>query len=329
MSSERDRKLLKIILHAYPDRVCARRTGDSSRAVMVGGRGIVLEPVSVVRKAPLFLSLDPRDTLGDAEARVGMASAIEPEWLGEVFPHLLERRITHRFDPERGKVLSLHLTLFAGLVVREEAAGPKADAKGAAEALFSYRRDKLRQNPEEFFAADRDAARWLDRARFLARAMPELGLPKFSLAELEEALRQSCAGRTAPERSLRPRLEALLSWKQRAALDEHAPETIRVPSGSRIRLQYVQDSPPVLAVRLQELFGLSETPRLAAGRAAVLLHLLGPNQRPVQVTGDLKSFWNGAYHDVRRDLRARYPKHPWPEDPWNAPPTAAGKRRKP
>jgi ATP-dependent helicase HrpB len=340
MSSERDRKLLKILLHAYPDRVTVRRVNDPARGVMVGGRGVVLEPASVVRASPLFLSLDPRDAPGNAasggggtEARVSLASAIEAPWLGEVFPHLLERKITHRFDSERGRVLSLQQTVFAGLVVREDIVGPQADPEGASAVLFEALRDRLRQNAADFLAADEEAARWLARARFLGRQMPELGLPAFDLPDLEQTLREACLGQTALgpilAHGLRQRLESRLTWKQRAALDEYAPETIQVPSGSRIRLTFPEAGSPTLAVRLQELFGLAETPRIAAGRVPVVLHLLGPNFRPVQVTSDLKSFWNGAYGEVRRDLRARYPKHPWPEDPWNAPPTAVGRGRKP
>ncbi len=100
-----------------------------------------------------------------------------------------------------------------------------------------------------------------------------------------------------------------------------------MPSGNRIRLVYEPDRPPVLAVRLQELFGWSDTPRLAGGRIPVLLHLLGPNFRPVQITEDLRSFWSNTYHQVRKDLRARYPKHSWPEDPWTARAEAKGGRR--
>lgn len=336
---DRQKKLLKLLLYAYPDRVTLRRESDPSRGLMVGGRGVVLEPASVVRKAPLFLSIDPRDAGGGfgagsgVESRVSLASAVEAPWLEEVFPHLLERRLLHRFDPERGRVMSLRQTLFAGLVVREDPAGGKADPQGVREALFDY----LRRDVEGLFAGDEETGRWLGRVAFLRRFMPELELPEFDRAALEEALHEGLGGALAgcrsPEqiraRGLRRLLEERLSWKQRAALEEHAPEALAVPSGSRIRLKYGEDgSAPVLAVRLQELFGWAETPRLAAGRAPVVLHLLGPNYRPVQVTSDLKSFWNTLYAEVRRDLRARYPKHPWPEDPWNAPPVAVGRRRR-
>ncbi|GIW33737.1 MAG: hypothetical protein KatS3mg072_1070 [Meiothermus sp.] len=113
-----------------------------------------------------------------------------------------------------------------------------------------------------------------------------------------------------------------MPWPLPPRLDALAPTRLQVPSGSRVRLTYHPDgSPPVLAVKLQEMFGLADTPTVNEGRTRVLLHLLSPAQRPIQVTQDLKSFWNHTYPEVRKELRGRYPKHPWPEDPWNALPT--------
>ena len=109
-----------------------------------------------------------------------------------------------------------------------------------------------------------------------------------------------------------------LDWKARQALDSEAPDSLEVPSGNRIKLQYEPGKPPVLAVRIQEVFGLSDTPRIAGGRVPVMLHLLAPNMRPQQVTQDLRSFWDTTYAEVRKDLRRRYPKHAWPENPWTA-----------
>jgi ATP-dependent helicase HrpB len=111
-----------------------------------------------------------------------------------------------------------------------------------------------------------------------------------------------------------------LSYEQQQALNKLAPESIKVPSGSMIRLQYFADGrPPILAVRLQEMFGLADTPTIDGGRMPVLIHLLSPGFKAVQVTQDLRSFWNNAYFEVRKELRMRYPKHVWPEDPWNEP----------
>jgi ATP-dependent helicase HrpB len=122
-------------------------------------------------------------------------------------------------------------------------------------------------------------------------------------------------------------LEEMLTREQRRALDEDAPTHFEAPSGSRIPIDYADPDAPVLAVRLQEMFGLAETPRVARGRVPLTLHLLSPAQRPVQVTRDLAGFWRGSYFDVRKDLRGRYPKHHWPDDPLAAAPTARAKRR--
>ncbi|WP_455242842.1 ATP-dependent helicase C-terminal domain-containing protein, partial [Petrachloros mirabilis] len=124
-------------------------------------------------------------------------------------------------------------------------------------------------------------------------------------------------------------LHALLTWEQQRALDRLAPTHLTVPSGSKIRIEYDTPDLPILAVRLQEMFGCKETPRLVDGKIPVMVHLLSPAKRPVQVTKDLTSFWANAYQDVRKELRGRYPKHHWPEDPLSAPPTAKSKRQKP
>jgi ATP-dependent helicase HrpB len=122
-------------------------------------------------------------------------------------------------------------------------------------------------------------------------------------------------------------LSARLDHAQRVALDQYAPESLTVPSGQQRRLDYIPGEPPVLAVKLQELFGLADTPRVGGGRVAVTLHLLSPAGRPIQVTQDLQGFWQRTYPEVRRELKGRYPRHPWPDDPWTAPPTHRAKPR--
>ena len=123
-------------------------------------------------------------------------------------------------------------------------------------------------------------------------------------------------------------LHAMLDWRQQKRLEEGAPTHLPVPSGSRVRLDYMPGEPPVLAVKLQEMFGLSDTPRVAWGKIAVTLHLLSPARRPIQVTQDLRGFWERTYAEVKKELKGRYPKHPWPDDPWNAIPTARTRRIK-
>jgi ATP-dependent helicase HrpB len=161
--------------------------------------------------------------------------------------------------------------------------------------------------------------------------MPDLQLPAFDESELRELLAWLCAGcRSFADLRNADWLSALqgkLTHPQRQGVEREAPERLLVPSGSRLALRYEVGRPPVLAVRIQEVFGLRDTPRIAGGRVRVLLHLLAPNYRPQQVTDDLTSFWANTYPQVRKELRARYPKHAWPEDPMSAAPERRPRRK--
>jgi ATP-dependent helicase HrpB len=176
-----------------------------------------------------------------------------------------------------------------------------------------------------------DAAReLLARVRFLRQHMPEQPWPPLSDSAI---VAEACAAKRSVDEVRRAELVSIirahLAYPLDRILDEHAPPRIAVPSGQSHKIDYTNPGAPVLAVRLQEIFGWNESPRLAGGRAPLLLHLLGPNFRPVQITNDLKSFWADAYFQVRKDLRVRYPKHSWPDDPLLAKPEAKGSRRRP
>jgi len=172
--------------------------------------------------------------------------------------------------------------------------------------------------------------------RCLREWMPGLGLPDLSddalLAGLDEWLGPALAGKArldALEASgLASALKSRLDWSLGQRLDALAPERIRVPSGQQRRIEYAAAEAPVLAVKLQELFGLAETPRIADGRVPLTLHLLSPAGRPLQVTRDLGGFWERTWPEVRREMKGRYPKHPWPEDPWTAQPTHRARPRR-
>ena len=176
---------------------------------------------------------------------------------------------------------------------------------------------------------------WLPELASAEPALPDVGDAAL-LATLDAWLQPAFAGRTRLDaldaESLAGALHALVDWSLRPRIDELAPRAIVVPSGQARAIAYAIDEqgqprPPVLAVKLQELFGLAETPRIAGGRVPLTLHLLSPAGRPVQVTQDLRSFWERTWPEVRKDMKGRYPRHPWPEDPWNAAPTARAKRR--
>jgi ATP-dependent helicase HrpB len=318
--------LLRLPLLAYPDRVCKRRPNDPSAAVMVGGGGVRLAPESVVRQHSFFVALDARqdDRSAAREVQVRMASGIEMEWLEELFPQEIRRERTLIFDDQRQRVVGRGTVAYRDLVLREDRDAPvDPDLAGPvlAKALAPIAEERLMKNEP--------AAAFLARVDLLRRTMPEHPWPTFDPVEV---LSEMCRGKRSVEELDRVSplnyLQSQLAYPLDRLLEQHAPESIEVPTGNRIRLGYAMNQPPVLAVRLQELFGWTDTPRLAAGRVPIVIYLLGPNYRPVQITNDLRSFWSTTYFQVRKDLRVRYPKHSWPEDPLTAAPTARGGRRR-
>lgn len=321
VSSDRDEALLRTLLAAYPDRMARRREPRSPRALMVGGRGVRLAEESAVLEPELFLALEL--DVRPSEALVRLASEVDPAWLaGEA----LRTAVEVEFDPARERVVAWKRTRFEDLILSEaEAPPPAPDAERVLVEAAAERLDRA------LALDDPEVASFLARVRCLRDWMPELGLPAFGPEDLAGVLPALASGkRSFAELRRAPLLDVLrgaLSWEQLQALEREAPERLEVPSGSRIKVDYEPGRPPVLAARIQELFGLAETPRLAVGRVPVLMHLLAPNYRPQQVTHDLHSFWENTYPQVRKELQGRYPKHAWPDDPWTAKPQRKPVRR--
>lgn len=318
-----DEAIQRALLAAFPDRVCRRRDALSRRGVMVGGRGVRLGPTSGVTEAELFLALDV--DAGSDETVVRMASAVAFDWLVERGATTAE---VVEYDEATDRLRAVRQTCFHDLVLREKPLHLAANDARMVEALTRaaiVNLDRIRPVPES------PAGQLLIRLQWLHAMRPELNLPAFDEADWAELCSWLVPGcrsladvRNANwEEALRNKLTHL----QRTALDREAPERLEVPTGNRIALTYSLDRPPVLAVRIQELFGLATTPTLAGGRVKVILHLLAPNYRPQQVTDDLASFWANTYPVVRKELRGRYPKHAWPEDPLTAEATSRPKPR--
>ncbi len=308
-----DEALLLALLAAFPDRLAKRREVNSPRAVMVGGRGVKLAPGSRVTQPDLFLCLDVEGS--GSEALVRSASAVDRSWLPD---ELLTVGTDVYFDEPSGRIQARRRVTWDDLILEESPAPlPEDDsvARMLAEAATTHWDDV---KPKD----DSPAAQFLARVRALREWLPELNLSTFDDAQLQSLLPSLCLGR----RSLADlrnapwveTIQAALTPMQWQAVEREAPTHLTVPSGSRIALEYEPGRSPILAVRIQEIFGLRETPRVARGRVPVLLHLLAPNYRPQQVTDDLPSFWANAYPIIRGELRRRYPRHPWPDDPLTA-----------
>jgi ATP-dependent helicase HrpB len=321
--ADADECLLRCVFAAYADRLARRREPGSTKAITVGGRGVKLAPSSGVLDSELFVCVDVE--AGGADSFVRLASGVQREWLP------LERittRIDTIFDEQTERLTARKYTRFHGLIL-EELNAHIADEAEAASVLAAAAAARFEQ---VLPAPDSAAGAFRTRVRCLRAWVPELNLPAFEADDLRDALESLCRNR----RSLADVrngpwldfLKAQLTYDQLRALATETPEQIEVPSGSHITISYEEGRPPVLAARIQEMFGLLETPRVARGRVKVLLHLLAPNYRPQQVTDDLASFWKNGYPLVRKELRARYPKHSWPEDPLTAE-AVRGVRRKP
>jgi ATP-dependent helicase HrpB len=292
-------ELRRALLAGYPDRVGRRRSAGSPRVLLASGHGAVVGPESGVRDGEFLVALDV--TAGrrgeGSEARIRMASLIEREWLTPT-----GTRLEHSFDAESGTVRAAARDYYGAIVLVERAGRPDPieSQRLLADAYISR-------------VATAEDDQLVRRLRFA-------GLP-FDIRTLVE---QAAAG----ARSIRDMsLSRGLGGDVRRHLDRLAPEVLDAPSGRPARLEYQDDGTVSAEVKLQELFGLADTPRVGARGEPVLLSLLAPNGRPVQMTRDLRSFWERTYPEVRKELRGRYPRHPWPEDPWTAPPTARTKRR--
>jgi ATP-dependent helicase HrpB len=301
--------LARDLLAAYPDRVARRRDAGSDRALLVGGRGVKLAPGSAVSEAEFFLCVDVMDA--QPEAIVRLASAIDRDWLPSERIRETDERFFH---PTQKQVTTRRRVFYEDLLLAETPIATPLD-EATSESLFAA----ARSNWSAVFPEDAEVAEFVTRVQCLAVWMPEQGLPTFGEADRLSVLRNLCNGRRSfAELRTAPWLNAFknaLSYDQLRAVDREAPERVAVPSGKSFRLAYEPDRPPVLSARIQDLFGLKQTPRVAAGRVKVLVHLLAPNMRPQQVTDDLESFWTRTYGEVRKELRRRYPKHAWPEDP--------------
>ena len=314
---------------AYPDRLAQARPGQPGRYLLANGRGALIDPADPLAREPwlVIAHLDGHMDSTRREARAFLAAAITIEDIGRVFVERIETIEEVVWDT-REQAVSAHRRRRLGALVLDDRPLDKPDPDRVRAVLL----EGIRQLGLDCLPWQPRHAQWRGRVALLRRVLGD-NWPDLSDVALMDGLDDWLApwldgmSRIAhlPRLDLDPCLRAMLDWSSQQELDRLAPTHIEVPSGSRIAIDYTLcmdgDAPPVLAVKLQELFGLQDTPRIAQGRVAVMIHMLSPALRPVAVTQDLASFWRGPYQDVRKDLRGRYPKHPWPDDPLTAIPT--------
>ena len=324
---DRDVSTGSLLALAYPDRIAKSRGGGTGAFLLASGRGGAVDPASALAREP-FLTVAEL-TGAAAASRIVLAAPITLAEIEARFADKIEDRDTVTFDNGSASLRSRHTRRLGALVLAEQIKQVSPDAETAkllAEGIAALGIGKLPWSKPQL--------QLRNRVSFLRRSEGE-EWPNLS----DDALARSAAEWLAPFLTaktvltqigvddLSGAIEALLPWKLRKRLDAEAPTHFTAPTGSAVPIDYAAEQGPTVSIRVQELFGLAQHPSIAGGRVPLMIELLSPAHRPVQVTRDLPGFWRGSYADVKADMRGRYPRHPWPDDPLTAPATRRAKRR--
>ncbi len=315
----------RLVALAYPDRIAMVRGGESGRYRLSNAKGVRLRYGDPLARSP-FLAV--AEVGGGAEATVFRAASLRRDDLDAWFCDRIVKQTEVAWNDTQERVEAREVERLGALELSSRPVQITDPERMAEGMLGAIRAKGLQVLPWE-----KKSTALRERVRFLHRHLPDQ-FPDWSdtalAASLEHWLQPHLAGlssvRALQSLPLHTLLIGALTWEQRRLLDRLAPETVSVPSGSKIHVDYADPETPSLAVRLQEMFGLQETPKVLGGAVPLTLHLLSPARRPVQVTKDLASFWKEGYADVRKELRGRYKKHYWPEDPFEAVATSKTKK---
>jgi ATP-dependent helicase HrpB len=317
-----------LLAFAYPDRIGRRRPGGDARYALTNGRGAHFADTQSLGRQEFIVAVDLDDR--ERDARILLAAPLTRDDIETHFADRIDRSEAVEWNSREQAVTARRVVRLDALTLEEQPL-PEVPTEAARTAML----EGVRELGVAALPWSRDARDLQARIEFVRRAMPEAAWPAVDDAALGASLDTWLGpwldGVTRRDHLARlpltDALRALLPYDLQRRLDELAPSHLEVPTGSRIRIDYLDESAPAVSVRLQEVFGLEASPRLAGGRVPITFKLLSPAQRPVQVTRDLAGFWRGTYADVRKDMRGRYPKHYWPENPLEAEPTRGVRRR--
>ncbi len=320
-------QLALLLCAAYPDRIGKARQPESKRYLLSSGQGVQLGGRSAVQSAEFLIAVDLRSQKS-GEAEISLASRIDKSTLEQLYPQRPWQSQCY-WDRDEGRIIACEQQLVGSLPISQRPG--KLNQQLAKQAIIAA----IRSEGLELLGSRKNTERFKARLQFLHSHLKQQKWPDFSDQTLIDTLEDWLLPFLGKSRNrndlqkidLQTALSSRLDWQQLQQLDKLAPERINVPSGARINLQYPKDETPILAVKLQEMFGQLETPRIANGQVAVIIHLLSPAGRPLQITQDLRHFWEHSYPEVQKEMKGRYPKHPWPDDPLTAIPTAKTKGR--
>ena len=309
----KDEALQKCVLIGFSDRVAHRLDQGTLRCELVHNRRGVLARESVVQHANLFVAAEVREVEGkDEEVRtiLSLATAIESQWLRELFPDDIEADLKVQFDPAQKRVVAAELSRFRGLALSARRVEPPP-----AEAAARLLADEVVAGHLVLKEWDHTIEQWILRLNLLSKWCPDFELPPITDEDRRHLIEQVCHGaigyKDIKDREVRAVVQSWLSHAQRELLDKHAPERLSLANGRTPKVSYEASNPPHIAMRIQELYDVMQTPKIAMGRVPVLVHILTPGMKPVQVTQDLANFWREHYPRVKSELQRRYPKHEW------------------
>lgn len=311
--SVRDESLARCVLAAFADQVARRRSGGTLVCDIVHGRRGQLARSSVAQNSRLIVCAEITEIEGrggDAQVLLSQATEIEESWLREMFPDDFQEKATYVFDNTQNRVVVRREKVFRDLVIEAQ----DRDATPSAEATICLAQ-VVRDGDLKLTAWDDAVEQWIERVNFLARILPDQGLPALGPEEREYIVHLACEGATSyreiKDRPILPLARSLLEPAQQHLVDRHAPERFELPGGRRAKITYGTDQGPVLGARIQDLYGVEEDLKIAMGRVPVTIQVLAPNHRPVQVTRSLKTFWAESYPKLKPQLSRQYPKHEW------------------
>ena len=317
-----------LLATAYPDRIGKRRQARGNVYQLSNGRSAALSPSDPLCNQEWLVVADMGGRVGSSEDRIYRAASLSPAAFEDSLAALVTEIDVAEWDDKAGRFIAERQRRVGALVLSRHKI-ENVSLETRLPALLEL----VRRRGLEVLGPDKDLRQWQARVCLLHQ---QLGAPWPDLSD--EALLRDLESWLAPylgdvtslagfsKLDLKAVLRGLLPWPLPEELDALAPQRFQVPSGSNIRIDYTE-SPPVLAVKLQEMFGAQSTPTVARGRVALMVHLLSPAQRPLQITQDLASFWRNGYDSVKKEMKGRYPRHPWPDDPLKALPTGKTRRR--
>jgi len=305
--------LRKCILIGFSDRVARRLDSGTLRCDLVHGRRGILARESVVQSSPLLVAAEVREVEGkdkSVQTVLSLATAIEEPWLHELFPEDIASASRVFYDADTRRVYAEEQLRFRDLAIgARRIEPPPADAAArllAAEVLAG----RLTLNDW-----DEGLEQWILRLNLLGQWCPELALPPISDEDRRHLVEQVChgsfGGKDLKDKPAKAVVKSWLSSAQQEHLEKHAPERLALSNGRTAKVFYEPGNPPHIALRIQQLYGVKATPRIAMGRVPVLLHILAPSQRPVQITQDLPGFWREHYPRIKQELQRKYPRHEW------------------